>query len=283
VPATLADTYEFTRTTAGGQTIGNPSVKPEIANTFTFGAVWSQEFGRLNVRTSVDWYDIQVTQAISTLPLQTIINNCYNLDGGNPTYSANNFYCGLTGRNPADGTISNALLADENVGGFRTKGVDLEVDLRYPLPVGRLLFNGTLSYVYDWEVQLLPGTPWENVNGEISPTVSTLQPSTPKLRGLFRPSYEMGSFRFGARIQYISSMVDPTFLVNPATALPGVPTYIYYGLDANYRFSTVDLRAGIDNLTDKGPPVVRGTPGVTNPTMYDTVGRRFFIGATVSF
>jgi iron complex outermembrane recepter protein len=283
VPATLADTYEFTRTTAGGQTIGNPNVKPEIANTFTFGAVWSQEFGHLNVRTSVDWYNIEVMQAISTIPLQSIINNCYNLNGGNPTYSASNFYCGLTGRNLTDGTIQNALLANENVGGFRTKGVDLEVDLRYPLPVGHLLFNGTLSYVYDWEVQLLPGTPWQNVNGEIVPTVSQLQPSTPKLRGLFRPSYEMGSFRIGARIQYISSMVDPTFLANPAAALPGVPTYIYYGLDANYRFNSVDLRAGIDNLANKGPPVVRGTPGVTNPTMYDTVGRRFFVGATVSF
>jgi iron complex outermembrane receptor protein len=144
-------------------------------------------------------------------------------------------------------------------------------------------FNGTVSYVYDWEIQTLPGTPWQNVNGEIVPTVSTLQPTTPKVRGLFRPSYEMGSFRIGGRIQYISSMVDPTFLVNPATALPGVPTYIYYGLDANYRFSTVNVRAGIDNIADKGPPVVRGTASVTNPTMYDTVGRRFYIGATVSF
>jgi iron complex outermembrane receptor protein len=287
VPASLADSYQFTRTTAPASTVGNPDVKPELANTYTFGGVWSQEFGSLNVRTSLDWYSIEVTQAITTIPLQSIINNCYNLNGGNPTYSANNFYCGLTGRNLTDGTITNVLLANQNVGGFRTKGVDLETDLRYPLPVGALSFNGTLSYVYDWEIQFLPGTPWQNVNGEIVPTVSTLQPSTPKLRGLFRPSYDMGSFRFGARVQYIASMVDPTFLVNPKTALPGVPTYIYYGLDANYRFSnrfsTVSLRAGIDNLTDKGPPVVRGTASVTNPTMYDTVGRRFYIGATVSF
>ncbi len=91
------------------------------------------------------------------------------------------------------------------------------------------------------------------------------------------------SFRFGARIQYISSMVDPTYLVNPATALPGVPSYIYYGLDANFRYRSVDLRAGIDNLANKGPPVVRGTASVTNPTMYDTIGRRFYVGATISF
>jgi iron complex outermembrane receptor protein len=284
VPASLANSYEFTRTTTGGQTEGNPNVKPEIADTYTLGAVWSQELGSLNVRTSVDWYDIEVRRAISTIPLQTIINNCYNLNGGNPTYSPSNFYCGLTGRNPTDGTITNVLLANQNVGGFRTKGIDLETDLRYPLPLGAVSFNGTLNYVYDWDVQTLLGTPWQNVNGEVVPTVTTLAPITPKIRGLFRPGYDIGGFRIGGRIQYIASMVDPTFFTNPLTALPGVPAYIYYGLDAGYRFGkTLSLRAGIDNLANKGPPIVRGTAGVTSPTTYDTVGRRFYVGATADF
>jgi iron complex outermembrane receptor protein len=285
VPAALADSYEFTRTTTGAETVGNPNVRPEIANTYTLGAVWSQELGHLSVRTSVDWYDIKINQAISTIPLQTVINSCYNLNGGNPTYDPNNFYCKLTGRNLTDGTISNVLLANQNVGGFRTKGIDLEVDMRYPLPRGALLFNGTLNYAYQWEVQLLPNSPWQNVDGEVVATVSTLAPLTPKVRGLFRPSYEIGPFRIGARIQYLSSMVDPTFFTNPATALPGVPAYVYYGLDGSYRFSKIplSLRAGIDNLENKGPPVVRGTAGVTSPTTYDTVGRRFYIGGTLSF
>lgn len=285
VPAALADSYEFTRTTTGAETVGNPNVRPELANTYTIGAVWSQELGHLSARTSVDWYDIQINQAISTIPLQSVINSCYNLNGGNPTYDPNNFYCKLTGRNLTDGTISNVLLANQNVGGFRTKGIDLEADLRYPLPLGTLLFNGTLNYAYEWQVQLLPNTPWQNVDGEVVPTVSVLQPLTPKLRGLFRPSYQIGQFRLGARIQYIGSMVDPTFLTNPATALPGVPAYVYYGLDANYQFRKIplNLRAGIDNIGNKGPPEVRGTPSVTSPTTYDTVGRRFYIGGTLSF
>jgi iron complex outermembrane recepter protein len=285
VPAALADSYEFTRTTTGAETVGNPDVRPEIANTYTIGAVWSQELGRLSARTSLDWYDIQINHAISTIPLQSVINGCYNLNGGNPTYDPNNFYCKLTGRNLADGTISNVLLSNQNVGGFRTKGIDFEADLRYPLPLGTLLFNGTLTYAYEWQVQLLPNTPWQNVNGEVVPTVSVLQPLTPKLRGLFRPSYQIGRFRLGARIQYIGSMVDPTFLTNPATALQGVPAYVYYGLDASYQFKKIplNLRAGIDNIANKGPPEVRGTPSVTSPTTYDTVGRRFYIGGTLSF
>ena len=285
VPAALVDSYEFTRSTTGAETEGNPNVRPEIANTYTLGAVWSQELGSLSVRTSVDWYDIEVRKAISTIPLQTIINSCYNLNGGNPTYDPNNFYCKLTGRNLTDGTITNVLLANQNVGGFRTKGVDLEADMRYPLPLGTLLFNGTLNYAYEWEVQFLPGGPWQNVNGEVVPTVSTLAPLTPKLRGLFRPGYQIGPLRLGVRIQYIGSMVDPSYLTNPAAALPGVHAYVYYGMDASYQFRKIplNLRAGIDNLANKGPPIVRGTPSVTSPTAYDTVGRRFYIGGTVSF
>jgi outer membrane receptor protein involved in Fe transport len=111
-----------------------------------------------------------------------------------------------------------------------------------------------------------------------------LAPLTPKLRAMLRPSYEIGPFQIGARIQYIDSMVDPTYFLNPATALPGVPAYTYYGLDASYRLGkSFTLRAGIDNIADKEPPIVRGTSGVTSPTTYDTVGRRFFVGASASF
>ncbi len=131
------DSYQFTRTTAPAYTSGNPNVKPEIANTYTFGGVWSQDLGALNVRTSLDWYNIEVKQAITTIPLQSIINGCYNLNGGNPSYSPTNFYCGLTGRNLSDGTITNVLLSNQNVGGFRTKGLDLETDLRFSL-AGRI-------------------------------------------------------------------------------------------------------------------------------------------------
>ena len=229
--------------------------------------------------------DIEVRRAISTIPLQSIISNCYNLNGGNPTYSASNFYCGLIGRNPVDGTPSNVLLANQNVGGFRTKGIDFETDLRYPLPIGALLFNGTLNYTYDWDIQTLPGTPWQNVDGEVVPTVSVLSPLTPKIRGLFRPSYEYGPVRIGARIQYIASMGRSHFLSRkPVNGLAWGPAYMHHGLDANYRFGkTYNFRAGIDNIANKGPPVLRGTAGVTSPTTYDTVGRRFYIGATADF
>lgn len=39
--------------------------------------------------------------------------------------------------------------------------------------------------------------------------------------------------------------------------------------------------AGINNLFDKGPPQVGGTPGVTHNATYDIYGRQYFVGLSV--
>jgi outer membrane receptor protein involved in Fe transport len=45
----------------------------------------------------------------------------------------------------------------------------------------------------------------------------------------------------------------------------------------------VDVRAGVDNLLDNDPPVVRGIPGNTDAQNYDVLGRRYYLGVTARF
>ncbi|HKU14929.1 MAG TPA: TonB-dependent receptor [Steroidobacteraceae bacterium] len=285
MPDALADTYQFLAATVGGQRVGNPDVGPEKADTYTLGVVWNRELGPANLRTSLDYYDIEITDAISAVPLEVILNKCYNIDGSNPTFDPNNFFCALHSRSADTGAIQNAQLSNLNLGGFRTTGYDLTVDVRVPLPVGSLMFNTVINYVDRWERQVLPGGLWEDVNGAVTPTAGNpLQPISPVWRGLLSLSYDFDPFRIGTRVRYIDSMIDVAALTAPATAPPGVDAYYYVDLDASWRINdTLNLRAGIINLLDKDPPIVRGTPGVTNPATYDTIGQRFFIGMTASF
>ena len=47
---------------------------------------------------------------------------------------------------------------------------------------------------------------------------------------------------------------------------------------------TVSLRAGVNNLTDEQPNVY--SPGVqanTDPSTYDVLGRRYYVGLTAKF
>jgi len=285
LPDVLADTYQFLANTVGGQRVGNPDVGPEEADTYTFGVVWTAQFGAANFRTSLDYYDIEILDAISAVPLEVILNKCYNIDGSNPTFDPNNFFCALHSRSPDSGNIQNAQLSNLNLGGFRTTGYDLAIDGRVELGPGSLLLNAVVNYVDTWDRKVLPDDPWENVNGAVTPTAGNpLQPLSPEWKGLLSIGYAFEPFRVGTRIRYIDSMIDVAALTNPATAPPGVDAYTYVDLDASWRINeTFNLRFGVVNVFDEDPPIVRGTPGVTNPATYDTIGQRFFVGMTASF
>jgi outer membrane receptor protein involved in Fe transport len=282
----LADTYQFLRDTTGGQAVGNPDLNPEDADTYTFGVVWSPEFEPVNFQASLDYYDIEITGAISSIPVEVLLNKCYNVDGSNPSYDPNNFFCQQHTRDPDTGDIQNIRLPNLNLGGLRTAGIDLQANVSFELGVGTLSLNSVINYVDKWERKVLPDAAWENVNGAVTPVASNpFQPLSPKLRGVLGISYDfLESFRVGTRLRYIDSMIDVVALTNPAAAPPGVPAYTYVDLDADWRINeTFKLRAGVINVLDKDPPAVRGTPGVTNQATYDAIGRRFYVGLKASF
>jgi outer membrane receptor protein involved in Fe transport len=286
LPEVLADTYVFLRDTTGGQMVGNPDVQPEDADTYTFGVVWSPEFEVVNFQASLDVYDIEVTGAISSIPVEVLLNKCYNVDGSNPTYDPNNFFCAQHTRDPNTGEIENIRLPNLNLGGLRTSGIDLQANASFELGFGTLSLNGVFNYVDKWERKVLPDSQWENVNGAVTPVAGNpFQPFSPKWRGVLGISYDfLDRFQVGTRVRYIDSMIDVVALTNPAAAPPGVKAYTYADLDAAWRINeTFRLRAGVVNVFDKEPPIVRGTPGVTNQATYDAIGRRYFIGLKASF
>jgi iron complex outermembrane recepter protein len=69
-----------------------------------------------------------------------------------------------------------------------------------------------------------------------------------------------------------------------------VPSYDLIGAQAAWNVSsTFAVRAGVDNLFGKEPPVVGANPGVNNalgstsPGYYDVLGRRYYVGAKARF
>jgi outer membrane receptor protein involved in Fe transport len=67
-----------------------------------------------------------------------------------------------------------------------------------------------------------------------------------------------------------------------------IPSYNYLDLAATFQvFHNVELRAGVNNVLDKSPPVISfeltgsGTPN-TYPT-YDELGRDLFVAFTAKF
>ena len=73
-------------------------------------------------------------------------------------------------------------------------------------------------------------------------------------------------------------------IVSPTATTPGVPAYNYLDLDGHWSFADhFEISAGVTNVTDKGPPLVSGTPLSTDSATYDILGRAYYVGLKAKF
>jgi outer membrane receptor protein involved in Fe transport len=70
----------------------------------------------------------------------------------------------------------------------------------------------------------------------------------------------------------------------PSTTILPTHKYNVFNLNGGYEFSeTYSMRVGIDNLFDRQPPLVGAQPGITNgagstnASVYDVLGRRYYM------
>ncbi|MEL7450124.1 MAG: TonB-dependent receptor, partial [Pseudomonadota bacterium] len=104
---------------------GNPRLDPEVADTYTFGFVYTPSWAS-GLSISVDYFDITVEGAVQAgIPAQVILDNC--LDSGDPTF------CQLINRGPR-GTLASGSpvgsgfqLTNVNIGELATTGLDFQI------------------------------------------------------------------------------------------------------------------------------------------------------------
>src|SRR5690606_27364494 len=107
---------------AGSQS-GNTALSPEEADTTTLGVIFQPAFIE-GLTVSLDWYDIELTNAINTLDPQDIANQCVDLP------DITNQFCGLIIRESGGttpGGIVDFTTQPVNVAAFTTSGVDFSI------------------------------------------------------------------------------------------------------------------------------------------------------------
>lgn len=289
MPDVLADSYINNVTQVAAFLSGNANLKPEKADTWTVGAVLSPRAASpwlSNLRASVDYYNIAIDDAIATIPVSVSLNKCFNADGSNPGYDANNFFCALIGRDVNSGGITNALQPYLNLGGYKTAGVDVQLDWSVRLAdigagdgSGRFGISSVINYLDKFEIQNLPGGPFQDFGRTIG-SGTTL----PRWRSTTSFTFGTDSFNALVRWRHVGAMIDASKVTNAASTTPGVKAYDYFDLslrvDPAERFS---LRFGVNNLFDKTPPVVSGVLGQTDASTYDVLGRTYYLAATARF
>ena len=268
-PANLTGQYFFG---------GNKDIKPETGDTKTIGLVFTPDFIS-GFSATIDWYDMELRDAVGQVQPIDALTSCYITDP-----SANNPLCAAVSRDPVTGFIKDGFVNDRNLAVIAQTGYDVGMQYVRMINNSDLIDRMTFSYqaniVTDYTIQrnaaLKPidckGTWATNCSSD---SVSLVQADY-KHRAAVTLSGDVWTFQGGW--QRIGDLRNST-----VGGTGRIAAFDY--LDVNVSWKSADgltVNFGIDNLTDKKPPLPNN-PALFNtlPDTYNILGRT--IGLSVSW
>jgi iron complex outermembrane receptor protein len=264
------------RTLAGG----NVGLVPEISHTTTIGATFSPKFIP-GFNLSVDYYDVSIQGAITTLSGSNLTLACRNGSAA---------ACAVITRD-ATGTVTEVRSNSQNIAKFETTGFDIEASYATSLSSLSASIPGTLriralathvkKFVFDTGVSRVDSA------GDVGVGTGN---AIPKWRGLLGISYQGDTIGLDARVRYVDGgkfnhLLDQAFVqaINPASTSflvnndIGSRTYIDLGIQfkINEQFT---LSGNVNNVFDVAPPL-----SPVGPAYHDAIGRYFTVSGRVKF
>ena len=297
------------------QTAGNANLRPEIGNTRTIGAVFTPTFID-GFTATVDYFNIDVSQAISFINPNVTLLECYNPSGTAAQQAAAiAFYCPFVHRAPSTGQIfGGGYVEDHNIntGALQTKGFDFEANYNLSLDsipmtsgYGALQFQFVGTWQQSFETTPVSGGGHYDCAGLFGTTCLTPEPKwRHRLRTTWTTPWDVDfsvNWRFLSGVNLDGNQTNPllqkNFCSKAGVSCPFDPVdarindYFYIDLAMDWAVRTgVDLHAGVNNVFDRLPPTLstNGLPtGVGNdntfPGTYDSLGRSFFIGVQIKY
>lgn len=261
---------------------GNPDLKPEEAETFSFGADWMPTEGALDgLLVSLTYYNVEFTDQIAIVPVTE--PGFFLIDAYKPFYTINPTLAdvqalgaGLRIENAASldslfvGT-SPYLLVDarrNNLGVVKTDGIDFGIRYSYETDLGDFSAGLWGTYTLNRDIQAAEG----------SPVIDGLEFGTSQLQYVADFGWNNDVASLALRVNH-SAGYD-------ATSTTDVDGFTTVDLSARYtipgdgwRKDTV-LTLNVDNLFDEDPPYFDDIDGYANGS---TLGQVVYVGLRQKF
>jgi iron complex outermembrane recepter protein len=258
---------------------GSTNLKEETSDTFTAGVQFTPSFAP-GFSLSVDYFDIKIDGYVSRVQggANGLVAACFAQNITTLAQLNADPFCSLLSRRPNGDLLATIPLTNEaNVGinnKLKTRGIDFAA--AYDLGLGfagldnsKLGLSSNVTYLMDYKFN------GDEFAGLASGDFGTL----PHWKANTRLTYSDDALSLSLNWQYIGKVND----------FDGVgPVKAYNLFDLNGRIKASDkfeFFGGVQNLLDKDPPAINSgfTATNTDETLYDTLGRRFFIGAKARF
>ena len=255
-----------------GLQIGNPNLQEETATTWTVGAQITPSF-LPGFILSVDYYNIEIENAIDFTPSQDIVDNCVD------SSSIDNQFCSLVVRRTDNGGFRTLSQITQNLARLETAGI--EASMQYRFDVGPLEFTFNAA-----------GTWVDKINNFFDPNDLTL--IDPELGELQRPEwagnasltadYEGFSLTWGTtymdsqglravEIEEVGDTGTDTFSTANGLSSDVMIHDISFSWEAT---DMINIYGGVNNVFNRKPFVTEQAFPVS------PVGTLFFLGATLT-
>jgi iron complex outermembrane recepter protein len=274
---------------------GNLALTPEESDTMSYGVVFQPRFAP-GLAITVDYFDIEIENTISTIGPNNTFTACYNV--GDPTA------CGLIDRDGASGALwigdGNVIDTNVNIGSLSTKGYDVNVSYT-GLELGRfgsLGLSMTGTYLEELITQPVPGLDidpgprvrdWYDCTGFYSTVCGVPNPQwRHRLRASWQTPWDLDLSATWRYYHEVTGVTGPNSEMPVGQLDYNLAAESYFDLAANWAVTEkASVTLGINNVLDDNPSIsgAVGTTGNGNtfPQTYDALGRYVFLRATVGF
>ena len=272
---------------------GNPNLQPETSESLTAGLVFTPSFLE-DLTVSIDYFDIEITDAVGTAPTSEVISACYASPGFSDPLCALIVGPAFPGvdetPSPAAPTrrnsnlqISGVLQSSANLATYQTSGIDFQVDYGFETGLGLIDLRVTGTYLSEYDYLPFSGGELIQLAGFFGGDPAF---GNPAAFAEWQVNYGVTLTRddWGANLtaRYMSATDDidaaPANLSNVADAIT------YLDLQGYYNWNDITFTVGMRNLTDEEPPYVTAYDDMnTLQFSYDTQGRYIYGRASISF
>ncbi len=273
---------------------GNPDLQPEEADIFTAGFVYSPDFVD-GLSFTVDYWDIEITDAISTLGEQLILDSC----------ASTGEHCDKITRHGAGPLFGNSSDIDDrtvNVGGVDSSGYDFNIRYSTDFEGGTLSFNLDTTYYDTYDITQANGDVVENSGFFLR---NSGDGNFPEWKTNFDVRYASDDWSASWSVRYIGavdeiidSLVDEadlgdyysgygrTFIAkdNAYNITREIDEQIIHDARFSYFMDNMTATIGLNNIFDEDPPYAdTGFNDNTDPRTYNTTGRHVYVTLGLSF
>lgn len=272
---------DYNQNDAGGSQMrtnigGNEDLGAETATVMNVGVVLTPKFSPAleGFSATVDYYRIDIDEAITNPDPQSILNRCYQEGSGED--------CARITRNDTTFVVNELVASAQNIGLVETEGLDITVD--YILDLGllgapdagriELGWHGNLLMKYD---ETIADNDPEQYAGKITSGAGTYS----EWRWVARLAYGIDDLTATVMYRYIGGA--DVFPETEGDPYPTVDAVSYVDVAVDYKYEGLGIIVGAQNLLDTDPPFFLEGGQNANPESYNFTGRFVFTRLSYDF